>query len=166
MTIHWLLSRETGRFATNSSSEIAQRFRSLQEKLAHKQEKHFAKYVKQFTSRLNTFLSKRVCIETTGNPVKEHFAEFGHVLGYDYDFLKVLRFSFAVPVVGPSALSLSLCHRKHNKFLARALRLRRFWARLLGKSRIQLTNVHYHHKASIAIKRSIPLKMYPSLIFL
>ena len=96
------------RFDTNSSSEIAQRFRSLQEKLAHKQEKHFAKYVKQFTSRLNKFLSKRVCIETTGNPVKEHFAEFGHVLGYDYDFLKVLRFSFAVPVVGPSALSLAL----------------------------------------------------------
>ena len=57
---------------------------------------------------MNKFLSKRVCIETTGNPVKEHFAEFGHVLGYDYDFLKVLRFSFPVPVVGPSALSLAL----------------------------------------------------------
>ena len=96
---------ETDRFDTNSSSEIAQRFRSLQEKLAHKQEKHFAKYVKQFTSRLNKFLSTRVWIETTGNPVKEHFVELGHLLGYNYDFLKVLRFSFAVSVVVQHSLS-------------------------------------------------------------
>ena len=87
---------ETGRFDTNSSSEIAQRFRSLQEKLVHKQEKHFAKYVKQFTSRLNKFLSTRVCIETTGNPVKEYVAELGHVLGYNWttskSFTSRLRF--------------------------------------------------------------------------
>lgn len=55
--------------------------------------------MKQFTSRLNKFLSKQVCIETTGNPANEHFAELGHVLGYNYDFLKVSQ------VVGPSALS-------------------------------------------------------------
>ena len=64
---------------------------------------------------VNIFLSLTFCIETTGTPVKSNLEELGHVLGYNYDFLKVLCFSFAVPVVG-LALSRSLCHRNIKNF--------------------------------------------------
>jgi len=50
---------ETGRFYTNSSSEIAQKFRSLQVKFAIEQEKQVRKT--KYTLRELT------CIETTGN---------------------------------------------------------------------------------------------------
>ena len=36
-----MVKSETGRFDTNSSSEIAEKFRSLQVKFAVEQEKHF-----------------------------------------------------------------------------------------------------------------------------
>ena len=49
------------------------------------------------------------------------------------DFLKILRFSFPVPVVG---------RRKHKKNLPLALRAReKIWVRLVGKSRIAPTSV-------------------------
>ena len=53
------------------------------------------------------------------------------------DFLKVLRFPFPLPVVGPIAkipLSRSLCHRKHKKFILALCAREKFWGRLVGKS--------------------------------
>ena len=53
------------------------------------------------------------------------------------DFLKVLRFSFPVPVVGPKALALSLAlpARKKN------------WARLVGKSMGHLESFSFAYQA-------------------
>ena len=71
---------KTGRFDINSSSEIAQKFCSLQVQSENEQDKHFgwiSSFFKPstsnyFTPRLNKLLAKRlvskqVCIETTGN---------------------------------------------------------------------------------------------------
>ena len=52
------------------------------------------------------------------------------------DFLKVLRFSFPVPVVGPSTLSLAFA-AENIKNLMLSLRTReKIWARLVGKSNL------------------------------
>ena len=62
----------------------------------------------------------------------------GDDLRYFLDFLKVLHFSFPVPVVGPRTKpAFSLAFAVENiKFLPLALRARRkIWARLVGKSR-------------------------------
>ena len=59
------------------------------------------------------------------------------------DFLKVLRFSFPVPVVGPKALarSLVLCAREKN------------WARLVGKSMGHLESFSFAYQAPTSCPR-------------
>ena len=52
------------------------------------------------------------------------------------DFLKVLRFSFPVPVVGPLSLAFAA---ENIKTLPLALRAReKIWARLVGKSSVNV----------------------------
>ena len=53
------------------------------------------------------------------------------------DFLKVLRFSFPVPVVGPKALALSFALRAREKN----------WARLVGKSMGHLESFSFAYRA-------------------
>ena len=59
------------------------------------------------------------------------------------DFLKVLRFSFPVPVVSSLA---RFCRGKHKKSLPLALRAReKIWARLIGKSNVKAVNGNNRH---------------------
>ena len=63
------------------------------------------------------------------------------------DFLKVLRFSFPVPVVSSPA---RFCRRKHKKSLLLALRAReKIWARLVGKSNVKAVNGNYRHMKAL-----------------
>ena len=63
---------------------------------------------------------------------------------WNLDFLKVLRFTFSVPVVGPSFRSLSRFCRRNTKNLPLALRAReKILARLVGKSIWNLTVFFY-----------------------
>ena len=59
-------------------------------------------------------------------------ATMGHL-----DFLKALRFSFPVPVVGPKALALSLALRACEKN----------WVRLVGKSMGHLESFSFAYRA-------------------
>ena len=63
------------------------------------------------------------------------------------DFLKVLRFSFPVPVVSSPA---RFCRRKHKKSLLLALRAReKIWARLVGESNVKAVNANYRHMKAL-----------------
>ena len=59
------------------------------------------------------------------------------------DFLKVPRFSFPVPVVGPEALTLSLALRAREKN----------WARLVGKSMGNLGSFSFAYRAPTSCPR-------------
>ena len=63
------------------------------------------------------------------------------------DFLKVLRFSFPVPVVSSPA---RFCRRKRKKSLLLALRAReKIWARLVGESNVKAVNGNYRHMKAL-----------------
>ena len=68
---------------------------------------------------------------------------------WNLDFIKVLRFTFPVPVVGTSFRSLARFCRRNTKNLPLALRAReKILARLVGKSIWNLT-VFFYKKTSV-----------------